>query len=95
MRARWRAAGGQTIQISQRGRPEGVAANAWEDLTGTFLPGAAPPGWMAIVRPDRTVLTDGPADDAAALVQRALALLGTQTARAAATMPTAVGAQAA
>ncbi|MBN8491024.1 MAG: hypothetical protein J0M00_06305, partial [Burkholderiales bacterium] len=52
---------------------------AWEDLTGTLLPGAAPPGWVAIVRPDRTVLIDGPADQAPALVQRALALLGAVT----------------
>lgn len=76
LRARWRAAGGQTLQIAPRGRPAAASAAAWEDLTGTLLPGAAPHGWAAIVRPDRTVMVDGPAAEAAALVQRALALLG-------------------
>lgn len=75
-RARWRTAGGQVLQISQRGRPEDACAGAWEDLTGTLLPGTAPPGWVAIVRPDRTILIDGPVTDADALARRALALIG-------------------
>jgi 3-(3-hydroxy-phenyl)propionate hydroxylase len=94
VRARWRAAGGEALQIVPRGRPVDVAASAWEDLTGTLLPGAAHPGWVAIVRPDRTVLIDGPAADAAALVQRALALLGS-AAPAATAMPARIGAHAA
>jgi 3-(3-hydroxy-phenyl)propionate hydroxylase len=94
LRARWRAAGGQALQIAPRGRPADVPANAWEDLNGTLLPGAAPPGWVAIVRPDRTVLIDGPADDAPALVQRALALLGS-AAPAPASLPAPIGARAA
>ena len=83
LRARWRAAGGQTLQITPRGRPAEVPAGAWEDVGGTLLPGAAPVGWMAIVRPDRTVLTDGPVADAARLVADALQRLG-----AAAAVPT-------
>ena len=51
-------------------------ADAWEDLGGTLLPGAAPTGWVAIVRPDRTVLTDGPLADAGRLVADALQRLG-------------------
>jgi 3-(3-hydroxy-phenyl)propionate hydroxylase len=94
LRVRWRAAGGQVLQITPRGRPADVPAAAWEDLTGTLLPGVAPPGWVAIVRPDRTVLIDGPAADAAALVQRALALLGS-AAPAAAALPARIGAHAA
>lgn len=94
MRARWRAAGGQVLQISQRGRPAGVPAAAWEDLTGTLLPGAAPPGWVAIVRPDRTVLIDGPAAEASALVRRALALMGS-LAPVPAILPARIGAHAA
>ncbi len=94
LRAQWRAAGGQVLQITQRGRPVDVPASAWEDLTGTLLPGAAPQGWVAIVRPDRTVLIDGPADQAPALVQRALALLG-NAAPATAAMPARIGAHAA
>ena len=94
LRARWRAAGGHALQITQRGRPAGVPADAWEDLGGTLLPGAAPPGWVAIVRPDRTVLIDGPAAHAATLVQRALELLGS-AAPVPSTLAAQVGAQAA
>jgi 3-(3-hydroxy-phenyl)propionate hydroxylase len=94
LRANWRAAGGQTLQFTQRGRPAEVPASGWEDLTGTLLPGAAPPGSVAIVRPDRTVLIDGPADQAPTLVQRALALLGS-AAPAATAMPARIGAHAA
>ena len=76
LRARWRAAGGQTLRIVPRGRPAQALADAWEDLGGTLLPGAAPTGWVAIVRPDRTVLTDGPLADAGRLVADALQRLG-------------------
>lgn len=94
LRARWRAAGGQALQIVPRGRPAAVPNGAWEDLGGTLLPGAAPMGWAAIVRPDRTVLIDGPASEAATLVQRALALLGNAT-PAPTAMPARIGAHAA
>jgi 3-(3-hydroxy-phenyl)propionate hydroxylase len=94
LRARWRAAGGQALQIVARGRPAAVPVGAWEDLQGTLLPGAAPVGWAAIVRPDRTVLIDGPASEAATLVQRALALLGSAV-PAPTAMPARIGAHAA
>lgn len=71
----WQSAGGTVLQIVPRGRPCDAAADAWEDLTGALLPSAAPPGWVAIVRPDRTVLVDGPLAAVDALVQRALVLL--------------------
>jgi 3-(3-hydroxy-phenyl)propionate hydroxylase len=77
LRMRWYAAGGRAVQMTPRGRPVDAPAAAWEDLTGTLLPGAAPPGWVAIVRPDRTVLIDGPVADAARLVADALQRLGT------------------
>jgi 3-(3-hydroxy-phenyl)propionate hydroxylase len=35
-----------------------------------------PLGWAAIVRPDRTVMCEGPAEQASALVFEALKLLG-------------------
>jgi 3-(3-hydroxy-phenyl)propionate hydroxylase len=41
------------------------------------MPGAAPFGWAAIVRPDRTVLHDGPIAEVDRLVRESLALLGT------------------
>jgi len=76
LKARWLAAGGGATVLLPRGRAAAPIADAWEDIGGTLLPGAAPHGWLAIVRPDRTVLIDGPACDAARLVREALALLG-------------------
>ena len=57
-------------------RPSFARERCWEDLDGTFLPGAAPLGWAAVVRPDRTVLHDGPAREADRIVRESLALLG-------------------
>ncbi|MFO1294978.1 MAG: bifunctional 3-(3-hydroxy-phenyl)propionate/3-hydroxycinnamic acid hydroxylase [Rubrivivax sp.] len=94
LRTAWRAAGGSALRVVPRGRPADTPADAWEDLHGTLLPGAAPVGWVAVVRPDRTVLVDGPATDAAAIMTRALALLGSE-APAPAGMPSRIGAHAA
>jgi 3-(3-hydroxy-phenyl)propionate hydroxylase len=76
LKARWLAAGGGSAVLLPRGPAATPIAGAWEDIGGTLLPGAAPHGWLAIVRPDRTVLVDGPAGDAARLVREALVLLG-------------------
>ena len=54
-----------------------AAERSWEDLDGAFLPGVAPMGWAAVLRPDRTILHDGPVADASRLVQESLDLLGT------------------
>jgi 3-(3-hydroxy-phenyl)propionate hydroxylase len=71
------AAGGETIHITHCGQRLHLSGSArWEDLQGTFLPGAAPFGWAAVVRPDRTILHDGPIADASRLVRESLALLG-------------------
>lgn len=71
------AAGGESLHIAHCGqRLHRPGAKAWEDVQGTFLPGAAGFGWAAIVRPDRTVLHEGPAEEADRLVTEALALLG-------------------
>lgn len=71
------AAGGQIVQIAHRGqRPSTGTQRAWEDLTGTFLPGFAGVGWAAVVRPDRTVLHDGPVTQVNRLVHESLDLLG-------------------
>jgi 3-(3-hydroxy-phenyl)propionate hydroxylase len=69
--------GGKFVEIAHRGqalhlRPDG----ALEDLEGVFMPGAAPFGWAAVVRPDRTVLHDGPGTNADRLVRESLSLLG-------------------
>jgi 3-(3-hydroxy-phenyl)propionate hydroxylase len=71
--AAWRAAGGECVVLRHRGQT-GLAG--WEDMTDSLVPGAAPVGWVAVVRPDRTVLHDGPLANAEAIVRESLALLG-------------------
>src|SRR5271166_3657422 len=75
--AAFQACGGRVVQFSHRGQARALhRERCWEDLDGTFLPGAAPLGWAAVVRPDRTVLHDGPAREADRIVRESLALLG-------------------
>ncbi|SFV11057.1 bifunctional 3-(3-hydroxy-phenyl)propionate/3-hydroxycinnamic acid hydroxylase [Pseudoduganella namucuonensis] len=73
--AAWRAAGGQTVALRHRGQA-GLAAGALEDMSDTLVPGAAPVGWVAAVRPDCVVLHDGPLAGVDAMVRETLALLG-------------------
>jgi 3-(3-hydroxy-phenyl)propionate hydroxylase len=69
--------GGAIVQIAHRGQRLTLAGHdSWEDLDGTFLPGVAPVGWIAVVRPDKTVVHDGPAADADRIVRECLTLLG-------------------
>lgn len=69
--------GGTFVRIAHRGQPlHRDVPGVWEDLNGTFLPDAVPVGWAAVVRPDRTVVHDGPAADADRLVSESLAMLG-------------------
>jgi 3-(3-hydroxy-phenyl)propionate hydroxylase len=70
-------AGGHVVQIAHRGQRLHLARrDSWEDLEGVFLPGLVPVGWVALVRPDRTIVHDGPATDANRVVCESLALLG-------------------
>ena len=70
-------AGGSVVQIAYRGQRLHLAPrDSWEDLEGVFLPGLAPVGWIAVVRPDKTIVHDGPATDANRIVRESLALLG-------------------
>ncbi|ARL07194.1 3-(3-hydroxyphenyl)propionate hydroxylase [Burkholderia pseudomallei] len=72
------AAGGTVVQVTHRGQRLHLAEQgSWEDLDGVFLPGAVPFGWAAVIRPDRTVIHDGPATEVSRLVRESLALLGT------------------
>ena len=71
------ACGGKVVQIAQRGQNAPPGREVWcEDLEGVFLPGAVPFGWAAVVRPDRTILHDGPVTEAGRLVRESLDLLG-------------------
>ncbi|WP_429325273.1 bifunctional 3-(3-hydroxy-phenyl)propionate/3-hydroxycinnamic acid hydroxylase [Paraburkholderia sp. GAS348] len=70
-------AGGRVVQIAHRGQRLHLAPrDSWEDLEGVFLPGLVPAGWAAVVRPDKTIVHDGPATEANRIVRESLALLG-------------------
>ena len=62
------------MHVSARGEAPGQAGH--EDLEGRLVPGTAPHGWCVAVRPDRTVLHDGPVVDAERIVRESLRLLG-------------------
>jgi 3-(3-hydroxy-phenyl)propionate hydroxylase len=80
-RRRWFSAGGRTVCVLPRGRrPRAANAMMHEDLDGRLVPATAPYGWCLVVRPDRTVLHDGPSHEADRIVQESLKLLGTPAA---------------
>lgn len=77
IRRRWTRAGGRMVHVSPRGRRQAVPeAVSHEDLEGRLVPGAAPHGSCLVVRPDRTILHDGPVQDADRIVSESLGLLG-------------------
>jgi 3-(3-hydroxy-phenyl)propionate hydroxylase len=85
------AAGGKIVQIAHRGQHlHLVPERCWEDLEGAFMPKSVPFGWAAIVRPDRTIINDGPVTEASRLVSESLALLGAPLAPATSSLGTAV-----
>jgi len=73
-RSAWRQAGGATLKVRHRGQAD-PGGQSWEDMTDALVPGAAPVGWVAVVRPDRTVLHDGPLSQLQSIVHESLALL--------------------
>ncbi len=75
LRTAWERHGGRIVQLCLRGEVLHCGEHAYEDLSGALVPGAAPYGWSAIVRPDRTILHDGPVTEADRLVRESLALL--------------------
>ncbi len=72
----WRAIGGNFVQIARRSQYLDRADDAIEDLTGELVPGAAPDGWVAVVRPDKTVLHEGPLKDVKRLIRESREVLG-------------------
>ncbi len=72
--AEWQRVGGRVVQLHPRGSQH-TGSDTWEEMTEILVPGAAPVGWIAVVRPDRTILHDGPAAEATAIVVRALGML--------------------
>jgi 3-(3-hydroxy-phenyl)propionate hydroxylase len=87
----WQAAGGRLWQWCQRSQAQHLAppSQRLEALDEALLPHRAPIGWVAIVRPDRCVLAEGPASGAEAMLRRALELVAPPASSAAATRPTA------
>lgn len=71
----WVASGGRFIQIDPRGQMARTSAlSRWEDLSGALMPSVVPVGWLAIVRPDKVVMHDGPSTEAANLLKQAMSL---------------------
>ncbi len=88
--ARWQAAGGHFVQFCLRGQRLHRAGDAYEVLDDSLLPEAAPADWLVVVRPDLTVLHDGPVDAAQRLLRETFALLGADAARPPAANPVSV-----
>jgi 3-(3-hydroxy-phenyl)propionate hydroxylase len=74
---RWQAAGGRVWQWCQRSQGQHLApaARRLEALDEALLPRHVPLGWVAIVRPDRCVLAEGPVAEVEAMLRKALALV--------------------
>lgn len=76
VRNQWQSAGGRFVRIAPRGRPANDASvPTWEDLDNSFCSQKVPAGWVAVVRPDRVVVADGPLASAVLIAQQSLALL--------------------
>ncbi len=75
MRGAWAKAGGHFVEISPRGLGA-RRAGSFEDLDNRLVPGVARDGWCVVVRPDRTVMHDGPIAEADRVVRESAALLG-------------------
>lgn len=74
---RWQATGARVWQWCQRSQALQLAPRAQrlESLDEALLPRRVPLGWVAIVRPDRCVLAEGPASEVEAMLRRALAMV--------------------
>lgn len=71
---RWEASGGTFLHLGLRGQ-QGPDTPFAEDLCDRFLP-AMPRRSVAVVRPDRILMHQGPAERAPQLVNECLGLLG-------------------
>jgi len=75
--ARWQRVGGKTWQWRMSGEagPIAPAGRCLHELEDGVLPRSMSAGWVALVRPDRCVLAEGPASNLPALLGRALDLV--------------------
>jgi 3-(3-hydroxy-phenyl)propionate hydroxylase len=74
---RWDRLGGTLWQWCHRGQAQHLAPGdrRLEALDDSVLPRLAPVGWVAIVRPDRCVMAEGPVSAVEPLLRRALQML--------------------
>lgn len=77
----WSRLGGTCLQWCHRGQALnlGNAIPRVEALDDALLPRKVPVGWIVLVRPDRTILAEGPQDRATELVRSAMQLLAGAT----------------
>jgi 3-(3-hydroxy-phenyl)propionate hydroxylase len=70
----WQRAGGKVWQWCQRAQAQHLAPadRRLEALDETLLPRRAPLGWVFIVRPDRCVMAEGPAEQVQDMLDQAL-----------------------
>jgi 3-(3-hydroxy-phenyl)propionate hydroxylase len=73
----WGASGGSCVQLCHRGQKlhRSHAHHVWEDVTGAVVSERAPIGWAAVVRPDRTLMHQGPVTEARRLVREVLEVI--------------------
>jgi len=75
----WEARGGGFVQVNPRGQwARRSSLSPWEDFAGGLIPAAVPVGWVAVVRPDKVVMHDGPSAQASAMLSACTALLTAQ-----------------
>lgn len=72
------AAGGRIVHFGACGTRMGASSDGsfFEDLDNSFIPSVVPHGWAAIVRPDRTIVHDGPIQEVPRILRESLQILG-------------------
>lgn len=71
----WTASGGRFAQINPRGQLARTSSlNVWQDMAGCLMSSTVPVGWVAIVRPDKVVMHDGPHTQAGAMLEDVMPL---------------------
>ena len=73
--AEWQAAGAEVLHLGMRGQT-GNGKTPFAEIMDNNLVLKAPQGWLAVVRPDRVVMHDGPSQLASTIVKESLHVLG-------------------
>lgn len=71
----WDARGGSLAQFCIRGEAVHRGSSSFEDLENRLVKDHSFYGWCAVVRPDRTIVHDGPVAEADRIVRESIALL--------------------